>query len=65
VIYYIYGHLYYNRHQVLSANNPAFNEINYAAYYIHEFALFVACILCMYSMSVAAHVLLTGLDHLM
>jgi len=49
----------------LLANNPEFNGINYVADHIHEFALFVVCILCMYSMPVAAHVLLTSLDHLM
>lgn len=65
VMYYIYQHLYYNKHHVLLANNPAFHGINYAFYHIHEFALFVVCILCMYSLPVAAHVLLTSLDHLM
>jgi hypothetical protein len=65
VIYYIYWHLYYNRHHVLSVNNPAFHGINYAAYHIHDFAFFVACSLCMYSMPLAAHVLLTSLAHLM
>jgi hypothetical protein len=65
VMYYIYWYWYCSKHHVLWANSAAFHGINYAAYHIHEFALFVACILCMYSMPVAARVLLTSCNHLM